>query len=76
MKAEVGEVEESRRDDNKLSREMRESKSKEELNESRAEAWDLGSRISWGAQQREGVAKHYLGKPYLVKLKIFCEITS
>ena len=48
MKAEVGEVEESRRDDNKLSREMRESKSKEELNESRAEAWDLGSRISWG----------------------------
>ena len=74
MEAEVGEVEESRRDDNKLSREMRESK--EELNESRAEAWDLGSRISWGAQQREGVAKHYLGKPSFVKLKICCVITS
>ena len=45
----VGEVEESRRDDNKLSREMRDEREQMQRRaqmRGRAETWDLGSRIS------------------------------
>ena len=71
MKVEVGEVEESRRDDNKLSREMRESKSKEELNERQSGSMGLGESHFMGGAAEGGSSKTLFREAILRKIKGF-----